>query len=46
VWRETDEKGGYLFGYLATIKTFTGPEGADQPFAEKRVHDDIVHSWI
>jgi hypothetical protein len=46
VWRETDEKGGYLFGYLATIKTFTGHEGADQPFAEKRVNDDIVHSWI
>jgi hypothetical protein len=46
VWRETDEKGGYLFGYLATIKTFTGPEGADQPFAEKRLHGDIVHSWI
>ena len=41
-----DGKGAYLFGYLATIKTFTGPEGADQPFAEKRVHGDIVPSWI
>ena len=46
VWSETDGKGGYLFRYLATINTFTGPEGADQPFAEKRVHGDIVRSWI
>jgi len=46
VWTETDGKGGYLFRYLATINTFTGPEGADQPFAEKRVHGDIVRSWI
>jgi hypothetical protein len=46
VWSETDGKGGYLFRYLAMIKTFTGPEGADQPFAEKTVHGDIARSWI
>ena len=46
VWSETDGKGRYLFRYLAMIKTFTGPEGADQPFAEKTVHGDIARSWI
>jgi hypothetical protein len=41
VWSES-----YLFRYLAMIKTFTGPEGADQPFAEKTVHGEIARSWI
>jgi hypothetical protein len=35
-----------MFRYLATGKTFTGPEGRDQPFAEKTVHGEIVRSWI
>ena len=46
VWSEMDGKGAYLFRYLATIKTFTGPEKKDQPFAEKTVHGEIARSWI
>jgi hypothetical protein len=32
--------------YLATVKIFIGPEGKDQPFAEKTVHGEIARSWI
>jgi hypothetical protein len=47
VWSEADGKGGYVFRYLATAKTFIGgPEGADQPFAEKTVEGVIARSWI
>jgi hypothetical protein len=46
VWSEADGKGGYLYPYLATVKTFIGPEGKDQPFAEKTVHGEIARSWI
>ena len=38
IWSETDGAGGYVFRYRATVKTFTGgPEGIDQPCAEKTV---------
>ena len=46
VWSEANGKGGYLYPYLATVKTFIGPEGKDQPFAEKTVHGEIARSWI
>jgi hypothetical protein len=46
VWSEADGKGGYLYRYLATVKTFIGPEGKDQPVAEKTVHVEIARSWI
>jgi len=46
VWSEADGKGGHLYPYLATVKTFIGPEGKDQHFAEKTVHGEIARSWI
>ena len=46
VWSEANGKGGYPYPYLATVKTFIGPEGKDQPFAEKTVHGEIARSWI
>jgi hypothetical protein len=47
VWSEYDGADGFVFRYRATVKTFTaGPEGADQPFAEKTVTGEILRSWI
>ena len=46
VWSEANGKGGYPYPYLATVKTFIGPEEKDQPFAEKTVHGEIARSWI
>jgi hypothetical protein len=44
---EADGEDGFVFRYRATVKTFTGgPEGTDQPFAEKTVTGEIPRSWI
>jgi hypothetical protein len=41
------EAGGYVFRYLATVKTFiAGATGEDQPFEEKTVEGVIARSWI
>jgi uncharacterized protein len=44
---EAGEAGGYVFRYLATVKTFiAGATGEDQPFEEKTVEGVIARSWI
>jgi hypothetical protein len=44
----TDGSGGYVFRYLATVKTFiAGQAGSeDQPFQTKTVEGAIARSWI
>jgi hypothetical protein len=48
VWSETDGKDGYMFCYLATVKTFiAGQAGSeDQPFQTKIVEGAIERLWI
>jgi hypothetical protein len=45
VWSER-ENGAPVFRYSASVRTFTGAKGAEQPFEEKTVEGTIKRTWI